>query len=126
MTCFFAAVMLAYHNRLPSGTIALRRRFEGMPHYYFHLTGACENPDAEGVDLPDDHAAWEEAVQACTDPLQDLLFEDFEPGQEFGMDVVRQDGRPVFRLRFATDAAADPARRGEPHNDVAGRALPPQ
>lgn len=76
---------------------------ELMPRYYFHTSGPAGQRDEQGIDLADDRAAWEEAVHACGDLLNDT-FRRFQPGEELGMEVEDR-GRRICCLRLTTEGS---------------------
>ena len=75
-----------------------------MPRYFFHLsydrTPTMKN---EGLDLPDDQAAWIEATAACGELLRDLNG-GLEPGGEWTMIVKDEAGLDIYELDFRTKA----------------------
>lgn len=75
-----------------------------MPRYYFHTNGPAGQRDEQGVELVDDRAAWEEAIHACGDILNDS-FRRFEPGEELEMEV-EDGGRRICSLRLITEGSA--------------------
>ena len=76
-----------------------------MPLYYLSVSCGEEaiSPD-EGIELEDDQAAWEEAIEASGEMIRDMNSIDFEPSSEWRMDVKRASGDLVYRLRFQTEA----------------------
>lgn len=74
-----------------------------MPRFFFHITqGTRVRPANEGIDLPDDAAAWQEAITACSELISDL-YPDLKAGTEWRMDVTDKTGAVRFRLRFSVD-----------------------
>ncbi len=74
-----------------------------MPRFFFHIAqGTRVRPANEGLDLPDDDAAWQEAISACSELIADL---DQGPkaGTEWQMDVTDETGAVRFRLGFSVD-----------------------
>jgi hypothetical protein len=63
-----------------------------MPLYYFQLDSRRPFVDDQGVEFPDDHAAWKEAKRFVRDIETDL-----EPGEVWRLEV-RRDNRPLFAL----------------------------
>ena len=57
-----------------------------MPHYYFH----CDGDDTEGLELPDDAAAWREGRAAL-----DEMIEQATVRPNSLMEVVEEGGRRV-------------------------------
>ena len=75
-----------------------------MPVYYFHvLKNGDRRPDADGLDLADSHAAWDEATTALGEMIQ---FADgrLSPGAEWQIDVADHSGKTVHRLRFTAQS----------------------
>jgi len=66
-----------------------------MPRYYFDLRGNNPCQDYIGTELPDDAAAWREAVRFARD-LESRL----RPGDSWSLEVV--DGSPVYRITLTT------------------------
>jgi hypothetical protein len=74
-----------------------------MPRFFFHIAhGSRIRPADEGIDLPDDDAAWREAIIACGQLISDLD-PDLNAGTEWRMDVTYETGTVRFRLRFSVD-----------------------
>jgi hypothetical protein len=76
-----------------------------MPLYFYRVTygeGAPPLPH-EGIELPDDRAAWVEATTACGEMLRDLNG-DLRAGPEWRMEVIRETGEIVYRLTFSAEA----------------------
>jgi hypothetical protein len=67
-----------------------------MPRYYFQLISAQPYSDTEGMELPDDAAAWTEAKRFARDIESNL-----EPGQTWRLEVGR-GSRPLFLLTIAS------------------------
>ena len=75
-----------------------------MPLYYYSITHGQEtNEHPEGLEFPDDEAAWREATTACGEMIRDLDG-DLKAGPEWRMEVKRQTGQVVYRLRFSAEA----------------------
>jgi uncharacterized protein DUF6894 len=75
-----------------------------MPLYYFSTThGQVTNDHLEGLELPDDEAAWREATTSCGEMIRDLDG-DLKAGPEWRMEVKRESGEVVYRLRFSAEA----------------------
>ena len=68
-----------------------------MSRYFFHISGADPFQDLEGMDLPDDKAAWREAKRLVRDIENNL-----EPGEEWQLEVL-DGGGPVFVLSLKSD-----------------------
>jgi hypothetical protein len=65
-----------------------------MPRYYFELADGSPFLDPVGEELPDDHAAWIEALRTVRDVESTL---DLETSPRWSIEV-RRDGRPIFRI----------------------------
>jgi len=78
-----------------------------MPLYYFStsLHGAPSR-FADGIDLPDDDAAWVEATTACGEILRDLDGALLKAG-EWRMEVLDRAHNPLYTLRFTCEAHQD-------------------
>lgn len=70
-----------------------------MPRYFFHISGDDPFHDAEGMDLPDDEAAWREAKRLVRDIDSNL-----EPGQAWQLDVGDGKGA-VFVITLGSKRA---------------------
>jgi hypothetical protein len=74
-----------------------------MPRFFFHIAhGSRARPADEGIDLPDEEAAWREAITACSELISDLDL-NLKTGTEWRMDVTDETGAVRFRLRFSVD-----------------------
>jgi hypothetical protein len=67
-----------------------------MPRYFFNLDGAKPFLDKEGVELPDDEAAWREAKLFARDIESNL-----RPGEMWYLEVHERD-RPIYQLRVCS------------------------
>ena len=74
-------------------------RFAGMPRYFFDVQ---LNRDKVGIDLPNEQAAWKEAM-AYVREMQDAL----APGDRWRL-TVRRDVRIVYRIDLKTIAWPGP------------------
>ena len=79
-----------------------------VPRYFFHLYDDLAVIDEEGVDLPDDHAAREIALQharemACAEVEEGRLVLDHR------IDMVDESGRRVGAVSFRTAVGLEPA-----------------
>jgi uncharacterized protein DUF6894 len=54
-------------------------------------------------DLSDDEAAWEEATSACGETIKELDG-DLKAGPEWRMEVTKESGAVLYRLRFSAEA----------------------
>ena len=78
-----------------------------MPHYFFNVTynGEPGLPDAEGIDLLDDDAAWAQATGACGQMIRDLDGA-LRSESEWRMEVANADGDVLFKLQFRAQRLA--------------------
>lgn len=75
-----------------------------MPHYSFTITHGQEIIDPRyPLEFADDEAAWIEATKACGEMLRDLDG-DLKAGPEWRMEVKRETGEVLYRLRFSAEA----------------------
>ena len=75
-----------------------------MPRYFFNITqGKVPRPPDEGMELPDDAAAWEEATTTCGEMIKELDGK-LKAGPEWRMEVTRESGAVLYRLRFSAEA----------------------
>ena len=59
-----------------------------MPRYFFHVHHGEESyVDKVGDDLPDDHAAWKEAMSSAGESIRDLDGR-MQPGTDWRMEVT--------------------------------------
>jgi hypothetical protein len=68
-----------------------------MPRYFFHITHESSQIDAEGEELPDKHAAWEEATKTAGRILQDIDGK-LVPGREWRMEVADEFQNTLYVL----------------------------
>ena len=74
-----------------------------MPRYFFNITqGELARTADEGMDLPGDEAAWEEATTACGEMIKELDGK-LKASPEWRMEVTRESGEVVYRLRFSAE-----------------------
>jgi hypothetical protein len=76
-----------------------------MPRFFFHRAqGTRVRLANDGIDLPDDDAAWQEAIKASSELIADLD-QDLKAGTgaEWRMDVTDETEAVRFRLRFSVD-----------------------
>jgi hypothetical protein len=73
---------------------------KAMPRYFFHLYQAAMWPDERGRELPDDDAAWKEAV----DTAREIACADVSAGQlnlTHRIEIEDESGRLITAVRFA-------------------------
>ena len=78
-----------------------------MPRYFFHLYDELQVLDEEGVELPDDEAARETALQNA----REIACAEVEQGQlvlDHHIDMVDENGRQVGVVSFRTAVGLDP------------------
>jgi hypothetical protein len=68
-----------------------------MPLYFFYISGVEPFSDAEGEELPDDGAAWREAIRTVRDVEWTL---DPKKSPHWLLEVKR-DGRKLFRIEVS-------------------------
>jgi hypothetical protein len=83
-----------------------------MPRYFFHVhcDGTEPSVDAEGTEMADEGAAWDEAISTCGQMIQDVDGA-MRAGAVWRMEVTDDAGNRVFRLFFRAESGAA-ARRG--------------
>jgi hypothetical protein len=73
-----------------------------MPRYFFTvLNGPQSELKNEGLDLPDNAAAWVEATTACGELLRNLDGR-LRPGDHWSMQVKDEAGADLYVLEFKT------------------------
>ncbi|MCK1337698.1 hypothetical protein IVB38_17105 [Bradyrhizobium sp. 38] len=70
-----------------------------MPRYYFHIKHDRHQPDTEGEELPDKHAAWKEATVTAGQILQGLDGR-LTPDREWRMEVTDELENILFVLHI--------------------------
>jgi hypothetical protein len=87
-----------------------------MPRYYFHVQcdGTEPSNDAEGIEMADEEAAWDEAISTCGQMIHDVDGA-MRAGTVWQMEVTDEAGDSVFRLFFRTEIGAA-ARRKSPRS----------
>ena len=74
-----------------------------MPRYFFNITqGELPRQADEGMDLPNDEAAWEEATTTCGEMIKELDGK-LKAGPEWRMVVTNDAGDKLYRLRFSAE-----------------------
>jgi hypothetical protein len=74
-----------------------------MPRYFFNvIQGKLPSKADEGMDLPDDDAAWEEATTACGEIIKDLDGK-LKARPEWEMTVTNEAGDKLYCLRFSAE-----------------------
>ena len=70
-----------------------------MPRYFFHVHHERSEPDFEGEELPDQHAAWQEATEMAGRTLQGLDGK-LQPGREWRMEVTDEFANRLYVLHI--------------------------
>ena len=74
-----------------------------MPRFFFNIVyGERVRAANEGLDLPDEDAAWREAIVSCSELIADLNG-DLRSGDEWRLDVTDENGAVRFRLRVSAE-----------------------
>jgi hypothetical protein len=71
-----------------------------VPRFFFHFHDGTDQPDRDGIELPDARAARNEAVVFMGEKLKDLDG-DFWPEGEWSMRVEDETGASVCVIRVA-------------------------
>jgi hypothetical protein len=78
-----------------------------MPRYFFMvLDGHKSELKNEGLDLPDNDAAWVEATTACGKLLRNLNGS-LKPGDHWSMQVKDHAGAELYLLEFRTTSLSN-------------------
>ena len=76
-----------------------------MARYFFNTyDGDRLTFDDVGEDLPSGAAAWETGTRFASECLRDLAGE-LERLSEWRLEVVREDGMPIFRISLQAESA---------------------
>lgn len=75
-----------------------------MARYYFSISNGQPFSDRDGEELPDDHAAWQEALRTVRDVESAL---DLNEASNWSLEVKRGD-TPIFRIHVSAKKL-DPA-----------------
>jgi hypothetical protein len=70
-----------------------------MPRYYFNVYHDTARPDQEGMELPDQSAAWEEATMAAGEMIRSLDGS-LKPGHDWRMEVTDEFQNPLWELNL--------------------------
>jgi hypothetical protein len=71
--------------------------------YFFHIDGECPFRDDTGTELPDDRAAWREAMRLTRDVEANLT-----PGMKWHLQVSEGE-IPVYRIVVCSECQRPPA-----------------
>lgn len=66
-----------------------------MPRYFFNVRDVYPSIDTEGVEPPDDEAAWKQATEFTGGVCQEIDGK-FRPGQDWSIEVTNEAGRPIY------------------------------
>jgi hypothetical protein len=78
-----------------------------MPRYFFHVAYNSSEPDTEGSELPDIHAAQVAAVRLCGEMIQEID-KTFWETPLWQLRVTDLDQRLLFTLTFSAEEHAAP------------------
>jgi hypothetical protein len=70
-----------------------------MPRYFSHIYHECVELDYEGEELPDKHAAWQEATIMAGRTLQSIDGK-LKPDREWRMEVMDEFQNPLYVLHM--------------------------
>ena len=70
-----------------------------MPKYFFHVYYERAEVDHVGEDLPDKHAAWEEAIVTAGQIIQDIDGK-LQPGKEWRMEVTDEFANRLYVIHI--------------------------
>ena len=69
-----------------------------MPRYFFHIYHDMTQPDLEGEELPDMHAAWKEATVTAGKTIQNIDGK-LRPGHDWRMQVTDEFANTLYELQ---------------------------
>jgi uncharacterized protein DUF6894 len=69
-----------------------------MPRYFFHIYHGTTQPDLEGEELPDRHAAWKEATVNAGKTIQNIDGK-LRPGRDWRMQVTDEFANTLYELQ---------------------------
>jgi len=75
-----------------------------MAKYFFsvHHGSSAGDPDMVGEELPDDEAAWQEAVAVAGQLFEDIDGQ-FRPGQDWALEVTDERRNPLYFIRVSAE-----------------------
>ena len=73
-----------------------------MPRYYFHVHHDGHQPDDEGEELADHHAAWQEATVTAGRILQGIDGK-LRPGHDWRMEVTDEFANSLYVLHISAE-----------------------
>jgi hypothetical protein len=71
-----------------------------MPRYFFDIHHDTLQPDLEGEELADKHAAWKEATVMAGEILRDIDGK-LKPGHDWKMEITDEFRNPLFVLHIS-------------------------
>ena len=75
-----------------------------MPRYFFHVYHDHDDIDYEGEELPDKHAAWEEATVTAGRMIQGIDGK-LKPGHDWRMEVADEFQNTLYVLHINAEQA---------------------
>jgi hypothetical protein len=76
-----------------------------MPRYFFHVSHGSSDPDTEGTELPDLHAAQAAAARLCGEMIAEMDSKFWE-APLWQLRVTNHDQRLLFTLTFSAEEHA--------------------
>ena len=73
-----------------------------MPKYFFNMDGAIPSIDDDGEELPDNEAAWNEAVQLASEIFKDIDGK-LRPQDEWSLEVSDGLRTPLYRIHIRSE-----------------------
>jgi hypothetical protein len=73
-----------------------------MPVYYFVIQPDQFPTDPDPVELPDDRAAWKEAVRSAGEIIKDLDGS-FEVGSEWSLQIQDAEHKPLSTIKIIAE-----------------------
>jgi hypothetical protein len=67
-----------------------------MPRYFFHVHHQKLQLDHDGEELPDKHAAWQEAAATAARIMPDI--DGLRPGEPWRLEVTDEFANPLFEI----------------------------
>jgi hypothetical protein len=71
-----------------------------MPRYFFHVYHEGFQVDRVGEELPDERAAWKEAIATAGQILQDIDGELLLRSEPWRLEVTDEFATPLFELKI--------------------------
>jgi hypothetical protein len=73
-----------------------------VPIYFFQITHGHYSGMADGIDLADHAAAWDEITKVCGD-LVGGISRNMEQNSEWRMELLDEAKQPLFRIRLLAE-----------------------